>query len=74
MFLKETRLIGIGLTIKQYNSIYLQKTDLINNKNNENKYFNVNNINNYLERKFDIKNIFKFIVQKRPKSLINKIL
>ncbi len=74
MFLKETRLIGIGLTIKQYNSIYLQKTDLINNKNNENKYYNVNNINNYLERKFDIKNIFKFIVQKRPKSLINKIL
>jgi hypothetical protein len=75
MFLKETYLIGIGLTIKQYNSIYSQKNDLINNKNNnENRFYNVNNMNDYLERKFNIKNIFKFIVQKRPKSLINKIL
>ena len=70
MFLKETKLIGIGLTIKQYNSIYLQRNEL----SNKNNYYYVDNMNNYLDKKFDVKNFFKFFLQKRPKSLVNKIL
>ena len=66
-FIVQTRLIGKGLTVKQFKSIVKQRNELIDNENDD--YILMEK---YLTQKFKLINIFRFLNRKIPKSLVNK--
>ena len=66
-FIVQTRLIGKGLTIKQYKSIVKQRNKLFDDDNDDYLI-----MEKYLTQKFKFRNIFKFLNKKIPKSLVNK--
>ena len=66
-FIVQTRLIGKGLTIKQYKSIVKQRNKLFDEDNEDYLI-----MDKYLTQKFKFRNIFKFLNKKIPKSLVNK--
>ena len=64
---KQIKMIGRGLTIKQYQSIVNQKSNLMK-ENNQNYTL----MDMYLKKKVTIGNIWMFLRRKDRKSLINK--
>ena len=66
-FIVQTRMIGKGLTVKQFKSIVKQRNELIDNENDD--YILMEK---YLTQKFKLINIFRFLNRKIPKSLVNK--
>ena len=62
---KQIKLIGKGLTTKQYVSIREERNA---NKNNKNIY---NYLDSILKRKIRLTNFFYFLMQKQTKSLVN---
>ena len=66
-FVVQTRMIGKGLTVKQFKSIVKQRNELIDNENDD--YILMEK---YLTQKFKLINIFRFLNKKIPKSLVNK--
>ena len=65
-FFKQVKMIGKGLTIKQYSSILIQKENL-KKEGNE----NYKNMEIFLNKKWNFCNLFNIIFRKRKKSLIN---
>ena len=64
---KQIKLVGKGLTTKQFVSIKEER-----NKNKKNKYI-YNYLDSLLKQKVDFKKVFKFLFSKQKRSLINKI-
>lgn len=65
--IKQIKMIGRGLTIKQYHSIVNQKSNLMKENNQNYKLMDM-----YLKKKITIGSIWMFLRRKVKKSLINK--